>query len=42
MAIDYGGDQFATFADGSPSEINITLSFRELELMTRESIREGY
>jgi hypothetical protein len=42
MEVDYGGDQFATFADGSPSEINITLSFRELELMTRESIREGY
>jgi len=42
MTIDYGGEQFATFADGSPSEINITLSFRELELMTRESIREGY
>jgi hypothetical protein len=42
MSIDYGGDQFASFSDGSPTEINMTLSFRELELMTKESIREGY
>jgi hypothetical protein len=42
MSIDYGGEQFATFADGSPTEINMVLSFRELELLTKESIREGY
>jgi len=42
MSVDYGGEQFAGFADGSPTEINITLSFRELELLTKDSIRQGY
>ena len=42
MTVDYGGEQFASFSDGSPTEVNITLSFRELELLTKDSIREGY
>ena len=42
MVVDYGGEQFASFADGSPTEINMTLSFRELELLTKDSIRQGY
>ena len=42
MSVDYGGEQFAGFSDGSPTEINITLSFRELELLTKDSIRQGY
>lgn len=42
MSVDYGGEQFSSFADGSPTEINMTLSFRELELLTKDSIRQGY
>ena len=42
MSVDYGGEQFAAFSDGSPTEINITLSFRELELLTKDSIKQGY
>jgi hypothetical protein len=42
MSVDYGGEQFASFLDGSPTEINITLSFRELELLTKDSIKQGY
>ena len=43
MSIDYGGSQFSSFSDGSPTQISITLSFRELELLTKESIRKkGY
>jgi hypothetical protein len=42
MSIEYGGEQYATFKDGTPAEINLTLSFRELELMTKETIRMGY
>ena len=42
MSVEYGGEQYATFADGSPAEINLILSFRELELMTKETIRKGY
>ena len=43
LSVDYGGEQFSSFSDGSPTEINLTLSFRELELITKESIRtKGY
>jgi len=38
MSVEYGGEQFASFADGAPTEINISLSFRELDLQTRENI----
>jgi hypothetical protein len=42
LDISYGGEQFSTFKDGTPTEINLTLTFRELEILTRKSIREGY
>jgi hypothetical protein len=42
MSVDYGGQGFNTFADGSPTEINIRLLFRELEVMTKERINLGY
>jgi hypothetical protein len=43
LSVDYGGEQFSSFSDGAPTEINLTLSFRELELITKESIRtQGY
>jgi hypothetical protein len=43
MSVEYGGDQFSTFSNGAPTEINLTLSFRELELITKESIKSrGY
>jgi hypothetical protein len=43
LHVDYGGDQFSSFSNGAPTEINLTLSFRELELITKESIRSrGY
>lgn len=40
--VDYGGEMFYTFDDGAPTEINLRLSFIELELMTKERIREGF
>lgn len=40
MAIDYGsGEQFNTFKDGAPTEINLTLTFRELEQLDSEAIQ---
>jgi hypothetical protein len=33
--------QFTTFANGMPTQINITLSFRELGLLTKDMIKEG-
>jgi hypothetical protein len=43
MSVEYGGEQLSSFKNGSPTEINLTLSFRELELITKETIRDkGY
>ena len=41
MSVEYGGDQFATFADGAPTEVTLNLTFRELELMTKQTIKNG-
>jgi hypothetical protein len=38
MAVDYGGEQFATFQDGAPVEIGMSLTFTELESLTSEAI----
>ena len=46
MNVTYGGDRYRTFeADGEgaqPVETTITLNFKEIELITRERIFEGY
>jgi hypothetical protein len=33
--------QFNSFEDGTPTQINITLSFRELSLLTKDKIKDG-
>jgi len=45
--VNYGGDQFSTFRqfdnDGAaPVQISMTLSFTETEIMTKETIAQGY
>jgi hypothetical protein len=40
--VDYGDGAFATFTDGAPIEVNLKLSFLELELLTKERIAEGF
>ena len=46
MNVAYGGDRYKTFNasdDGAPPvETNLTLNFKELELITRERVFEGY
>lgn len=42
MQVEYGGEQFSTFRDGSPVEYTMTLTFRELETLTKDRIQEGY
>jgi hypothetical protein len=42
MQVDYGGDRFSSFNDGAPTEIDLSLTFRELELMTKEQVKNGY
>ena len=46
MNVTYGGDRFKTFegnSTGAPVvETNMTLNFKEMELITRERVQEGY
>jgi len=32
---------FTTFANGMPTQINVTLSFKELALLSKEKIKDG-
>jgi len=42
MDVTYGGEQFSSFRDGSPTEINMSLTFRELEVLTKSMINQGF
>lgn len=44
MKVEYGGSDFVTFkgTDGAPSEINMSLAFTELEILTEERIMDDY
>lgn len=42
MDIQYGGEQFSSFDDGNPTEVNMTLTFRETEILTKKMIDQGY
>lgn len=42
MSVEYGGDTFSTFEDGKPVEINLSLKFKELEILTKERVKEGF
>jgi hypothetical protein len=42
MQVKYGGDYFASFKNGEPAEISLSLSFQELEILTKERIVKGY
>ena len=42
MTVNYAPQgQFATFEDGMPTQINVTLNFRELAILTKEKIQDG-
>jgi hypothetical protein len=42
MDVSYGGEQFSSFRGGEPTEINLSLTFRETEILTKKMIKEGY
>ena len=43
VSVSYGGDRFQTFSGtDSPVETNISLTFKEIELITRTEMEEGY
>ena len=38
----YGGDRFQAHADGVPQQTKLSLKFKELEIMTRNLMNDGY
>ena len=42
VSVDYAPNGFATFKDGSPVQIRLTLQFKETSVLTRETILETY
>ena len=40
--VDYSPEGVSSFADGSPTQISMTLSFSENELLTKEKIQDGF
>jgi hypothetical protein len=42
MDVSYGGDQFSSFGDGKPTEVNMSLVFRETEIITKQQIKDGF
>jgi len=39
MEVSYGGEQYSSFADGTPTEINMNLVFRETEIITKNMLK---
>jgi hypothetical protein len=42
MDVNYGADRFVAYEDGVPQTTKLNLSFTELEIITRDKIKEGY
>jgi len=42
MGVEYGGDSFSTFSNGAPTQVNLTLTFREVELLTKREMQRGF
>ena len=38
----YGGDRFSTFDDGMPVQIDLSLAFKEIELLDKQRVLSGY
>lgn len=42
LGINYGGDRFSTFDDGMPVQIDLSLAFKEIELLDKQRVLAGY
>ena len=42
LDVTYGGDQYSSFFNGKPTEVNLSLVFRETEILTKQQIKDGY
>jgi len=40
--VKYGGERPQFYNDNRPTETELTLSFKELEIMTKDKIMEGF
>ena len=40
--VSYGGDRFQAYADGVPQQTKLNLKFKEMEIITKRLIDEGY
>ena len=42
MDVTYGGDKFVAYAGGRPQSTKISLSFSEMEIITKKRIEDNY
>ena len=42
VSVKYGGDRTQFFVNNAPAQTEISLTFKELEIITKERIRDGY
>jgi len=42
VSVDYSPGGVHSFADGAPTQINMTLNFKETELLTKDKINDGF
>ena len=42
LGINYGGDRFSTFDDGMPVQVDLSLAFKEIELLDKQRVLAGY
>ena len=42
MDVTYGGEQYSSFTDGRPTEVNLSLTFKETEILTKAQVKVGY
>ena len=42
LSVDYTPNGVKSFSNGAPTQINLSLSFKETEMMTKEMVNEGF
>ena len=42
MSVSYGGDRYKAYDNGMPVVTNLSLNFKELDLITKERAAEGF
>ena len=42
LDVNYGGESYSSFKGGNPTEINLSLVFKETEILTKKQIQNGY